>query len=243
MPWNGGKMEKNHNQNIREYIDRLFEDAPKTRAALELKEEISTNAEEKYADLLAQGYKAEDALEVVLHSIGNVEDLFHELEQADESSTAYMGLTKEEQKKKALITAIAVGLYIFAGVIFFFFGMLQESGIQLMNIEMTMLGFVLAALICIIPTGMLVYTSMMQPRYKKKEENMVEDYKEWKSGSSRSKEIRKAISSIVWTLGVVFYFLWSFSTGAWHISWVTFLILGCIESIIGLAFSLHRDGK
>lgn len=236
-------MAENRNQKIRDYINRLFEEAPKTRAALDLKEEISTNAEEKYADLLAQGYKEEDAFDVVIHSLGNVEDLFRELDSSDGGGAGYKGLSAAEQKKKALITAIAVGLYIFAGVIFFFFGMLDEAGIYIMNIEMTMLGFVVAALICIIPTGMLVYSSIMQPKYTKKEESMVEDYKEWKSTTSRDKEIRKAISSIIWTLGIVLYFIWSFLTGAWHISWVTFLILGCIESIVGLIFSLRRDGK
>lgn len=41
------------NAKIREYIDRLFEDAPKTRKALEMKEEMISNAEEKFADFIS----------------------------------------------------------------------------------------------------------------------------------------------------------------------------------------------
>ena len=223
-------------QKIREYIDDLFENAPKTRAAVELKEEIISNAEEKLEDLLSQGYREEDAFGIVIHSIGNVEELFEELRSEEGGARYKMEVTEKLQKKKALLTAAAVGMYIFAGAVFFFFGMMETY----YHFDIAALGLVIAALICIAPTCMLVYSSMIYPPYKKKEDNMVEEYKAWKSGAGREKAVSNAISTIIWTLGLTCYFVISFSTGAWEITWVIFLILGCLEGIVSLLFSLKR---
>lgn len=229
------------NTDIREYINRLFEDAPRTRKALELKEEMISNAEEKLADYISQGYREEDAVQVVVNSIGNVEELFKELE---ESETGFGGFTELElklQQKKARLISAAVGLYILAGVVFFFFAMLSDTLlVRSFGMDLSMFSLVAAGLICIAPTCMIVYANNMIPKYRKKEDSMVEEYKEWKSESSRDKEIRRAISSIIWTLTVILYFVVSFATYAWHITWVVFLIAGCVESIVSLLFSMKK---
>ena len=69
---------------------------------------------------------------------------------------------------------------------------------------------------------------------------MVEDYKEWKSDAGRDKEIRKAISSIIWTVTVVVYLFVSFITMMWYITWIIFLIALCIEALVQLLFSLRK---
>lgn len=224
------------NQKIREYIDELFENAPKTRAAVDLKEEIISNAEEKMADLLSQGYKEEDALGVVIHSIGNVEELFAELRR-EEGTYLSAEQTMKLQKKKAMLTAAAVGMYIFAGVIFLFSGGLGE---YVLDMDVTFFGMIIAIIVCIPPTCMLVYSAMLNPAYKKQEENMVEEYKEWKSTAKRDKSVIAALSTIIWTLGLACYFFISFATGAWHVTWIIFLILGCLEALVSLLFSLKK---
>ena len=42
-------------EKIRKHINELFKDAPKTRRAVELKEEMAQNTIEKYEDLIAEG--------------------------------------------------------------------------------------------------------------------------------------------------------------------------------------------
>lgn len=233
MPQIGDIMSK-----IREYVDELFEKAPRTKQALDLKEEIIVNAEEKFSDLVSDGYRDEDAFGVVIHSIGNVEELFTELESnVSEYSNPAM-IDEKTKRKKALYTAIAVGMYIFAGAAFFIFVMLDDAMMYTGKFDLTFMGLIVAALICIAPTIMLVYSSMMTPQYKKTEDTIVEGYKEWKSGDTKNKEVRKAISSIIWSITVIIYFLISFSTMAWHITWIIFLIAGCVESIVRLIYSM-----
>jgi len=223
---------------IREYINEMFVDAPKTKKALEMKEEMIANAEEKFNDMITEGYQEEDAFAVVIHSIGNVEELFQELKKRDGSMRLYSEEELSLQQKKARYTAIAVGLYIFAGAVFFTFQIVAESLNYAFDIGM--IGFVITALICIVPTVMLVYVSQLAPKYRKNEDTMVEEYKEWKSGNNRYKEIRRAVSCIIWTLAIMLYFLVSFTTMAWYITWVIFLIAACAESIVQLVFSMKR---
>lgn len=234
----GGGMRGNMSTEIRTYIDELFEAAPKTRKALEMKEEMISNAEEKLADFIAQGYQEEDAMEVVINSIGNIKELFQELEHDAAVSASHTELALELQQKKAKYTAIAVGLYIFAGAVFFFFTGAVYGTFN--GIDLSSLGVVLGILCCIAPTGLLVYANNMIPKDYRQEDTVAEEYKEWKSGYGQGKSVRKAISSIIWTLTFLLYMVISFETGAWYITWVIFLAAGCLESIISLIYSLKK---
>ena len=59
-------------EKIQKHIDALFTNAPKTRKAMELKEELTQNTIEKYEDLISEGYREEDAFQNVIGSIGDV---------------------------------------------------------------------------------------------------------------------------------------------------------------------------
>lgn len=223
------------NERILKHMDMLFEAAPNTRKALELKEEMTQNANDKYQDLIAEGYSEEDAYQNVIGSIGDVRELFEDLEE----HTRYT-MTEEERRKKAILTAVSVGLYIFAGVVFFLGGLLDDmAGSQFF--DFATFGLIVAAAICIAPTCMLVYAANMYPDYKKKEDNMVEEYKVATSCNRREKAIIGAVSTIIWTVTIALYFLISFTTMAWYITWVIFLMGGCAEAVAVLIFNLKKE--
>ena len=85
-----------------------------------------------------------------------------------------------------------------------------------------------------IATGLLIYNNMTKPEYYKDEDSMVEDFKEWQSESHERRQMRNAIDSALWSIIFALYFIISFSTGAWHITWVIFLIGAAIESLISI---------
>lgn len=223
-------------EKIMQHFEQLFEEAPKTRKALDLKQEMIQNAMEKYDDLIADGNSERDAYQNVIESIGDVRELFPELEEKN-----LFTLPEKDRKKKAMLTAIAVGLYIFAGAVFFSFGIFSGA-MHNYYYDLSSLGLVIALLICIAPTIMLVYAANMYPDYTKKEEDdMVEKYKEARYSNNREKAIRRSINSIIWTLALILYFIISFTTYNWEITWVIFLIALCIQSIVRLIFSLKDD--
>lgn len=224
-------------EKITQHFNQLFEDAPKTRKALDLKREMTQNALDKYEDMVQEGYSEQDAYQNVIQSIGDVTELFEEVEEKN-----LLMLPEKDRRKRAILKAVAAGLYILAGVAFFALEIMADTpGAHWMNYQGGM-GLVIAGLICIAPTIMLVYAANMYPGYSKKENaDMVEEYKQERYMNNRDKAIMSSVSSIIWTMALVLYFIISFNSGAWYITWVIFLIAGCLQSVAVLVLSLRKD--
>ncbi len=225
------------NERLRNYIEELFESAPKTRKSFELKEELLANSEERYQDLIATGVSPDDAFKHVVSSIGNVSELFAGLEYTQTGDRAEQA---ERTRKIAMIKTAAVGLYIFAGFLFLVFAVLDDMYSVYTTWELSTIGLCVMIFVAIIPTCMLVYVANMYPGYRKQEDTVVEDFKEWKSGTARSKVIKGAVSSIIWTAALLIYFAVSFATFAWHITWIVFLAAACVQAIADLIFRLKE---
>lgn len=230
------KGKKIMKEKIRKHINELFKDAPKTRRAVELKEEMAQNTIEKYEDLIGEGYQEEDAFQIVIGSIGDVTELFEDLKDK-----SLFLLPEEQRRKKAMLTAIAVGLYIFAFVVFILSMVLYDI-FWPMSPDGGTLALALTVLICIPPTCMLVYAANMYPVHNKKEENLVELYKEAAHTGSRDKAVRTSISMIIWLVTLLLYFAISMTTQRWEITWLLFLVGACAQTIEVLVFNLRRDG-
>lgn len=210
-------------ERLRKHIEALFEETPVTKRTIELKEELYANSVERYEDLVGDGIEQEDAYKTVISSIGNIHELIDSIVLEEENAKS----DNELYKKFALLKSIAASLYVLSFVVFF--GVLFFNGNGLLAI-------IGAALVCIAPVGINVYTSNMIPKYKKSSNNVVEDFREWQSNKDSNKEIKDAVSGIIWLVTVIVYFLVSFSTGAWYITWVLFLVAVCIQIIAGLIF-------
>ena len=72
---------------------------------------------------------------------------------------------------------------------------------------------------------------MSIPKFEKTQEEEKQD------------KIVKKINDIIGGIGVAIYFIISFITMAWHITWVIFIIIGMIEEIVKLIFMLEGDEK
>ena len=57
---------------LEKYIEYLFENAPDTKEAKEMKEEILSNLMEKYNDLLADGYSESEAYDIAVRGLGDI---------------------------------------------------------------------------------------------------------------------------------------------------------------------------
>ncbi len=222
-------------EKLRAHIDKLFEDAPRTRKAIELKEELLANSEERYQDLLADGVSPEDAYKHVISSIGNVSELFQGLEDLPQESELY---SEDMRKKYAMLNTAAVGLYLFSFVLFM--AMLMLDGFISSNVSFTSMGLVLMLLIDIIPTCILVYINSMYPKYTRKSNTVVEEFKEWNDSTRKVKSIKGTVIFIGWTFIVLLYFIISFSTFAWYVTWIIFLAGICVHAIIELIFRLKE---
>ena len=227
------------NEKLRNQLNGLFEKAPKTRKALELKEELLSNAEDRYQDLIRDGISPEDATKNVIISIGNVAELFKGLEE-EESEDKFMSF--EKAKKVAIYKTVAIGIYIFSAIVFLFFGMMntyQSSWYWGANqFDYLWFGLIIMLLIDIIPTCMLVYMYSLYPKYVRRDDTLVEEFKEWKVKNTKTKSIKISVSLILWSLILMIYFVVSFLTMKWYITWILFLVAICIQFVILLLFQL-----
>ena len=210
---------------LREYIEDLFAAAPESVRAVEVKEEFIQNLTEKYNDLLSEGKSEEAAYNIAVSSVGDVSGLIRELQGLPEQYTALAEENQQLRKRSALLTAIAVGLYII-------------SPIPVIILFNHRLGVVMLFVIVAIATGLLIINNMTKSSAVYAQETMVDEFQEWRGQKSKSNQVYKSISSAVGTLGLIAYFLVSFETGAWYITWVIFPIIGAVNGIIKAIFDL-----
>lgn len=129
---------------------------------------------------------------------------------------------KEDNKNNfARNIAIAVSLYILSIVAV----VLSE---EIFNQEV--IGIALFFTIDAIATGLIVYSSI---KYKSKEEKK----------EKPENTIVGQLCSIIGLIGVIIYFIVSFLTGAWYITWIIFIIIGLCCSLTRLIFSLKEENN
>lgn len=211
-------------------IDELFQNAPNTNRAKELKEELLANLIDKYKDLIASGKSEDDAYNIAISGIGDVDELIRGLKAND--SFSYENLQKTSQKN-ALVLSISVGLYIMSVVVLILCA-------AVLNIDGT-IAVCLMLTIDALATGLIIYNATSRPKYLKADDTIVEDFKEWKSSNNQRNDILKSIKSILWTIITAIYLIVSFVYGIWGYSWIIFIIGATIEKIITLAFQLKEQ--
>jgi len=216
--------------NLRRYIEGLFEETSPTRKAVELKEEMIQNLEDKYKDLLAEGKSPEAAFNIAIAGIGDVSILLKQLEN-DFRSEPEQEKFEKARRKSAMLTAIAVMMYILSVLPVI---ILQEDH----AIAVPVMFIIVAA-----ATGLLIYNNMTKPKAYKGADTMVEEFREWQEDTQDRKQMRGAISTALWSLILVLYFVISFTTGAWHITWVIFIMGGLVESLINIFMAMQRKGR
>lgn len=212
---------------FKNHIDILFKDMPQNENTYEIKDEILQNLIDKYYDLLNEGNDPETAYSIVVASIGDVRSLFPDNPKKTEE------LVSKQRKKSALLVSGAVMLYILSVIPCIIGGLIGSeiaAGISV----------VFMFLMIAIATGMIIYNS--KSKYKpQRNQTMVNEFKDWQSGKPSQKSVQKQISGIIWTCVVVAYFLVSFLTGAWYITWLIFLIGAAINQIVCLCISMSSE--
>lgn len=218
-------------QKLREYVENIFKNTPDTLKAVELKEEIIQNLIEKYHDLLSDGKTEQAAYNISIASIGDVNELLRGLNPQENSSDDKKSFDKGKENhslRSAVMISVAVMLYILSVVPCILFPDNEALAPSLM--------FIIIA----IATGLIVFNANLKKRYKKSDDTIVENFKEWNQKEQSRKSLKRAINTIIWSLTLIAYFVISFTTGAWYISWVIFIMGITACGISNAIFELLR---
>lgn len=204
------------------YVDLLFAGSPN---AYDIKQEILQNTLDRYDDLIAQGKSPEAAYSLSIAGIGDISELlggaFHQdTSPLTQSVTDTLAQTRERKRKRA----VAIAMYILCPVPLF---ILSEIGQDTMGLCLTLL-LVAAA------TALMVLAG--------KDKRTEAEYTEVTSSkpADAHQELRNSIGSVVWAIGLGVYFILSFTTQAWYITWIVFPLIGSIQGLINACMDLKE---
>lgn len=205
---------------IRAYIESLFRSAYPGQKTVELKEEMIQNLIEKYNGLVAEGKSSEAAYNISVASIGDVSELIDSLNASVSAAPPVVnGAPQDDEirsKKSAIFIAVAVAMYI-------------TCVIPVLLFDNTF-GIILMFLMIAGATGILIYNGNVnkKPVYSG---NVADDFKQWREETGDKKSIYKAVSTMITALTLVIYFVVSFKTGAWYITWLIFVISAALGTV------------
>lgn len=208
-------------EKLKTYIDYLFAGAPQTAATAETKAEILQNTLDKYDDLIAEGKTPEAAYSLAVSGIGDLRDFLTggSYRNGQKASPATPTSAIPGWVSSCML-AVAIMLYITCVV-----PVILTANVVAM--------FIMIA----IATGLLVFrsnfTSTTKPRSGGKE---AED--EITPLDSPRVKLRKSVNGLISAIALVAYLIVSFTTMAWHITWVIFVLSAAVQNIVKACFEL-----
>lgn len=218
------------NNKIKNYIDVLFADVPRSRRAAELKEEMAANMSERFDDYIKEGKSENQAYSLTVSGMGDIDDLLREV-MPDED---FRRQADYYRKRNARNTGIGVSLYILGAAIVVGSALFESDKIAIIGV------FVLL-LLAAVATGLIVYSHMSTPLEYKDYDN--DDRRLKKEIASSNDKVMVAVKSIYWPAVTAIYLCVSFFTFRWDISWIIWPIAAIIFSIFKTVMMLRCDNE
>ena len=203
-----------------QYVELLFAGAGDCD---DIKQEILQNTLDRYDDLIAEGKVPQAAYRMAITGIGDINEILGKNPPASSSYAAAAPSAKPAETDtplKKLFRAIAIGLYILCPAPLF---VLSEFG-------MDTLGLCGLLAMVAVATVLIVLGKKSEQEERKKEEIAL----------SPEAQLRKSIEGIIWVIGLALYFVISFSTMAWHITWLIFPIIGAVQGLVNAILDLKE---
>ncbi len=194
-------------EQLSQYVSLLFAGAQDCQ---DIRQEILQNTLDRYDDLIAQGKAPEAAYRLAISGIGDINEILGQPPQQPNPIPTAPASDPQEQKERKTQRAVAVGMYITCIIPLI---ILSEFGLDTLGLCLTLL-LVAAA------TVLMVQTSVKGEPPRRESAPL-----------TPRQELRKSIRSLIWTLGTVAYFVISFATSSWHISWLIFPITAAVSGL------------
>lgn len=228
---------------IKAYVDELFQNAPDTQRAYEMKMELVQNLTDKYNDLVASGKSPEDAYNITIYGIGDISELLEEMRReepqpapdmpaSDAAGTSYYTAMYYFRRRGAALLAVSVSLYILSVVPVILLGVISTSVSGMAGNYLATLGVALMFLFVAVATGLIIWNSVTKPKRTDPPEIVIDLYNRKKKNSH---PILRAVESAFWLLVVAVYFLVSFTTQRWDLTWLIFIAAPAVSGILHAA--------
>ena len=197
-----------------QYVQLLFAGAADCD---DTRQEILQNTLDRYDDLIASG----KTYRLAIMGSGDINEILGRAPGAAPLPAPAAKPEENDTPAKKLLRAIAVGLYILCPIPLFVLGGAFGMGITGLCGTLTLVA---------------VATVLIILGAKKETENA-----DVEPSTPRS-ALAKSVNGLIWAIGLAIYFIVSFLTGAWYITWVIFPIIAAVQGLVKAILDL-KEGK
>ena len=182
-----------------------------------------------------RGKSPQDAYRLSITGIGDVNEIINGksepvYSQASQSA-AYAPMPEFDSTAvvvSRLMRAIAIFLYIVSPVPLFLFSRLGWDEVGL------------CCLLIIVGIATALLLLFKSPKAKEAAPEYT-DYTDRPRSTGSNRELKKSVGKLISTIGLVLYFIISFSTGAWFITWLIFPIIGAVKGVVNSCIDMRED--
>ena len=206
-------------QRIRTHLDQLFAHAPADSRVREIKQEIYMNTVDRYHDLLAEGKSDELAYEEVIGSIGDIRELLKTLGNGVTDQETIMPpaphKVRGKSRRKVIREHLDTILWMIMLTLYFIISF------HTMAWFITWIMFLITSALQNVMHAIMDYVAV-----GKQDELYVP--------SKAEKRMHGNLHGALWLTVTATYFVISFLTMQWHITWVIFLLGVAAQSLLSV---------
>lgn len=220
-------------EKLTQYVDGLFRAAALTVKNAELREEILQNTLEKYDDLLSDGKSEDEAYRLAVDGIGDISQLIEPSYVPPQPPAP----VSADQPAAPTTPAAAKPVEVFDDF--------DED--EDFKARKKVFNSIKGALWLLIVAGYILWSFasnawhitwivfLIAPAVM----NVLDAIFYWHI-PGREKRVTGACTGALWLFVTALYFVMSFATGAWHITWILFLIAAALSELLRACLSLWR---
>lgn len=205
-----------------QYVNLLFAGNDNVE---DIRLEILQNTLDRYDDLIAQGKTQEAAYRLAIAGIGDINEILAPVEQPENilAGNAQMYQQKSNLNLVRIMRAIAIGLYIL-------------SPVPLIVMDMIGLDiFGLCGTLAIVAVATVIICIFRQP-----EDRTAEKKSHSEEDNTPQGKLKQSIKSLFGAVTLAVYLIISFSSGAWHVTWLVFPIAAAVRGLINACIDLKE---
>ncbi len=226
------------NKKIKNYVDVLFSDIPKTKKSQELKEEILANMSERFEAYIAQGKSENQAYSQSITDLGDIDEMLVSIAPERELKPKI----DQYRIRRARNIAIGVAMYILGVIILISFASLPSIfGHSEWEDAGAIIGLICLLSLAAGATALIIYTVMSVPQdVAPYLQDGDDDEKIFKGDTSQRALVFSSILKFFWLIVVAVYLFISFRTFQWHITWIIFPVAGIFAQGIKIIYTMGR---
>ena len=201
-------------EKLAQYVALLFEGAGNCE---DIKQEILQNTLDRYDDLIAEGKSPESAYRLAISGIGDINEILGRAPL--EAQIQSVPEKDDDNPLKKILRAAAIFLYIISLIPLFILS--EFTGLETIGL-------------CGTISIVAIATVLMMLGGKKSSKEKEEQTTALAEPLTPQQELNKSVNTMIWAIGLALYFILSFATGAWHITWVIFPLIKAVQGLAGV---------